>query len=394
MAMNTDWPIVKLESCMSFIDDQYLVDASDMYPNFGIYSFGRGLFHKQPISGTATSAKFLRRVTKGQFIYSRLFAFEGAYGMVTDDFDGHFVSMEYPTFVCDPKLICVEYLSYYFKQPPIWRTVAVGSKGLGGRRQRVQPDQILAHEIPLPPIAEQHRIVSRLDNLVGKVNQARQLRTEADEETASLSVSMSLRAVLTDKEKAASGWRKLRLDECITLVDDQHKVTLDGSYPNLGIYSFGKGLFHKPPIEGTSTSAKTLRRVSTGQFIYSRLFAFEGAYGMVTDEFDGRFVSMEYPTFVCDPKQMRIEFLLSYFKHPSVWREVAIGSKGLGDRRQRVQPNQILAHELWVPPMTVQDKIANMLTKVSKLKPFQSETSTELDALVPSLLDRAFKGEL
>ena len=45
----------------------------------------------------------------------------------------------------------------------------------------------------------------------------------------------------------------------------------------------------------------SLRRVKEGQFIYSRLFAFEGAYGMVTKEFDGAFVSQEYPTFKCDP---------------------------------------------------------------------------------------------
>jgi len=33
-------------------------------------------------------------------------------------------------------------------------------------------------------------------------------------------------------------------------------------------------------------------------------------------------------------------------------------------------------------------------TEVNKLKRLQAETATELDALLPSVLDRAFRGEL
>jgi len=77
------------------------------------------------------------------------------------------------------------------------------------------------------------------------------------------------------------------------VVEDAHSVEADKQYPNLGIYSFGRGLFHKQPIDGALTSATTLYRVRKGQFIYSRLFAFEGAYGAVAEEFDEYFVSGE-----------------------------------------------------------------------------------------------------
>jgi type I restriction enzyme S subunit len=142
------------------------------------------------------------------------------------------------------------------------------------------------------------------------------------------------------------------------------------------------------------TSAKTLRRIKVGQFIYSRLFAFEGAYGMVTPEFNGTFVSQEYPTFDCDPKFIRAEFLAAYFKPQHVWKVVGEGSQGLGDRRQRVQPDKILTHELWLPPTDWQNRIADVTNDVTALKGLQGETVEELDALLPSILDKAFKGEL
>jgi len=246
----------------------------------------------------------------------------------------------------------------------------------------------------LPPISEQRRIVARIEELAAQINEARGLRQQAAKDAEALLSAIAHRADLAAKAKENAGWKRRRLSEVIRLVDDSHKVDPIGSYPNLGIYSFGRGLFHKPAINGLATSAKALRRVKAGQFIYSRLFAFEGAYGMVTKEFDGAFVSQEYPTFECDPQCVRAEFLVAYFRPSHVWKDVARGSKGLGDRRQRVQPEQILAHELWLPPIDWQNRLAKVHAEVDGLKRLQAETAAELDALLPAILDKAFKGEL
>jgi type I restriction enzyme S subunit len=176
-------------------------------------------------------------------------------------------------------------------------------------------------------------------------------------------------------------------------VVDAHQVEPDGIYPNVGIYSYGRGLFPKPPIEGISTSAKTLYRISTSQFIYSRLFAFEGAYGMVPDGFDGCFVSNEYPTFECDSEHICAAFLWAYFRSPRVWAAVAAKSQGLGDRRQRVQPEKLLKHRLRLPPVEWQERIIRLHSHLETMKQYQSESTTELDTLLPTVLDRAFKGE-
>ena len=51
-----------------------------------------------------------------------------------------------------------------------------------------------------------------------------------------------------------------------------------------------------------------------------------------------------------------------------------------------------------VPPLPAQRRIVAELdalqAEVDRLKALQAETAAELDALLPSLLDRAFKGEL
>ncbi len=114
---------------------------------------------------------------------------------------------------------------------------------------------------------------------------------------------------------------------------------------------------------------------------------------MVPEEFDGCFVSNEYPTFECSDR-IKAEFLYSYFKSPSIWTEVAAGSKGLGHRRQRVHPERILAYRLMLPPVEWQQRIREVFACVESLNKIQATTEVELNALIPSILSRAFAGEL
>lgn len=387
------WPMIPLGEIITQDTKATSVHADREYPNFGIYSFGRGLFAKPPISGATTSASTLYQVRAGQFIYSRLFAFEGAYGLVGEEFDGCFISNEYPHFDCDSKRIRSDYLVAYFKWRKAWEQAATLSTGMGDRRRRIQPEQLLKLPIPIPPLTEQRRLVEHFDTLSIKIDEAKRLREDANGSSDRLLIAMAHRDDLPLEQKTAEGWRNVTLDQILSLSLDTVQVSSTACYPNLGIYSFGRGLFEKPPIDGMATSAKTLTRVHSGQFIYSRLFAFEGAYGVVNEHFDGSYVSSEYPTFNSDPAQVIHQFLGVYFQSPRIWREVAHGSKGLGDRRQRVQPEKILGHTLLLPPLSWQQRIAEVQSIHVRGQSERTEVAKELAALMPAVLDQAFNSQ-
>jgi type I restriction enzyme S subunit len=305
------------------------------------------------------------------------------------------VSNEFPCFAIRGERADGRYLWRYFSRASVWtEALGLSAGGTPTSRNRLKEERLLAMEIPLPPVSEQRRIVARVEELAAKIEEARGLRQQAVEHLERLMVSTAHRTDLDAVGKHSQGWAEVSLGEILRQVHDYRSITIDAEYPNFGIYSFGKGLFPKPPIDGASTSAKTLNQVHTDQFIYSRLFAFEGAYGRVPERFDGWFVSNEYPTFECDSARVTSGFLFAYFKAPSVWSKVAAGSKGLGHRRQRVQPEQLLAHRLMLPPMEWQSRIGRLQKEADALKRLQAETAAELDALLPSVLDKAFKGEL
>ena len=85
---------------------------------------------------------------------------------------------------------------------------------------------------------------------------------------------LSDRIILVDNPKdkdfaplGEAGWSEVRLAEVISQVRDLHEVKPDDDYPNIGTFSFGRGVFPKAPISGMATSAKMLNRIKTGQFI-------------------------------------------------------------------------------------------------------------------------------
>ncbi|SRR5713226_2486486 len=166
-------------------------------------------------------------------------------------------------------------------------------------------------------------------------------------------------------------------------------VSVDGAsiYPNFGILSFGRGTFEKPPIDGSSTSAKTLNRVHAGQFIYSRLFAFEGAYSFVPESFDGWFVSNEFPTFDVNPEELDARWLAAYLRSPDRWAELATRSRGLGLRRQRIPSDAVLAYEIWLPPYDEQQKFLALGDRIVTMQAGYRHLMQITDALPQSALN-------
>lgn len=389
--MSGQWRTVRLGEVLRHRKDFITIDDLKTYKRPRVQLHAQGIVQRDEILGAPIKTKTQQVCVKGEFLVAEIDAKVGGFGIVPSSLDGAIVSSHYFLFVVDESKLHTRFLEFFIRTPAFREQVAAqGSTNYAA----IRPTDVLGYEIPLPPLAEQKRLVAQIEELAAQIHEASTLRQQAVEEAESLLVAMAHRSDLDIATKEREGWKRTKLSDIIEEVDDSHVVKTDHSYPNLGMYSFGRGLFHKPPIDGLATSAKSLRRVKEGQFIYSRLFAFEGAYGMVTKEFDGAFVSQEYPTFKCDPHRIRAEFLVAFFKPVHVWKDVAIGSKGLGDRRQRVQPSQILNHELWLPPLTWQDRLAEVRAEVNLLKRLQDETAGELDALLPSILDQAFKGEI
>lgn len=372
-----------LSELMALVSDPFRVDPEQSYPNLGIYSFGRGVFGKTPIDGAKTSASTLYRVRKNQFIYSRLFAFEGAYAIVPEEMDGVFVSNEYPTFdVADDRLL-PRYLLWMFRCPDMWRQVAVGSKGMGDRRQRVHPDQVLRHRVTLPSLDEQRLVVARLDRVASCVEEVRSLRSDVVGGTQAL-----IRALIFGSPEAPHP--KVPFSKVARQRPVDVFVEPDGKYQFAGVFSFGRGMFVGEQRIGSEFSYARLSQVRKGDFVYPKLMAWEGALAVVPDECDGCYVSPEFPVFELDADALDPIVVDAYFRSPSVWPTLSGTSKGTNVRRRRLHPDVLLEHPVPVPPARTQRIIKELLCRYDPFSP--RDRNDDLDALIPAALHEAFSG--
>jgi type I restriction enzyme S subunit len=391
--MTNGWQTVQLGDVLKRVKSELAIDDSVTYKQVTVRLWNKGVILRGEQEGVAIKTKRQFYVKTGQLLMSRIDVRHGAIGLVPKELDGAIVSNDFWVYDFDENQIYPEFLTLYVKTPGFIEDANRTSSGTT-KRIRAEETAFLNINIPLPPLIEQRRIVAHIESLAARVKEAQRLREEADYEINSLLISMAHRSDVTKDKLLEEGWTEVRLGDVIQQMKDRCRVEPNTEYPNLGIYSFARGLFHKQPIDGNLTSAKELYQVHKGQFIYSRLFAFEGACGFITNEYDGCYVSGEYPTFDCDPEIVKPEFLFAYFKSLGIWKEISAGSKGLGDRRQRVQAEKFLEHRLLLPPLEWQSKIVSVMAKVNALQELQSATGEELSALLPSVLDKAFKGEL
>jgi hypothetical protein len=360
------------------------VDPDSTYREIGLRSFGKGVFHKEPVSGASLGTKRVFRIHPGDLLLSNVFAWEGAIAVASEAEAGLIGSHRFMTYVVDPSEASASYLRHFFLSEDGLELIRRASPGSAGRNRTLGIDAFEAIEIALPAVEEQRRVADVLDQLTERAEVLNARASYAEKVVSALPASLAQRPDLSDQQKVTRGWRRIHLADVMAPVKNEVRVEVGATYPNVGILSFGRGLFEKPPIDGSITSAQRLNRIKAGQFIYSRLFAFEGAYASVPSEFDGRYVSNEFPTFDVDNEQVVASFLAAYFRSPETWENLARSSHGLGVRRQRVRPEAVLAFEVWLPPRDTQHVIVDRIASLDQTSTLRDRAVTLVGALCDS----------
>jgi type I restriction enzyme S subunit len=383
--MKNGWPNLPLGEALRQRQCDVAVNAADSYQFAGVYSFGRGVFRGQKKLGNQFVYRRLTRLRSGDFVYPKLMAWEGAFGTVPARCDGCVVSTEFPVFELNPERISPDFLSFYFQIPRVWQEISGGSTGTNVRRRRLHPDDFLRALIPLPPLTEQRRVVARIEELAAQLSEARTLRRQADDEADAL-----LRSILTHDEESTP----TRMRELVKLRSPDVTVRPDETYQFAGVYCFGRGVFKAGRKSGMDFAYSHLTRLRAGEFVYPKLMAWEGALGVVPPDCDSCVVSTEFPVFEVDEDRVLPEVLDTHFRTPSVWPKLAGQSTGTNVRRRRLNPQDFLDYEMPLPSRKTQVTLRKVKAEVDELQRLQAETSAELSALLPSILDRAFSGGL
>lgn len=339
--------------------------AGTDYRTVGVYSYGRGLFERPIVDGFNVSYSTYYRIRGDQFVYSKLFAWEGALTVVDADFDGYFVSQEFPTFDVESNRLLPSYLNLITTWPEFWRRVRAGESGMGGRRKRVHPEKVMAVKIPLPEMRDQERIV-HLMRSVAESSQA-----------AGLAVSRCETAV-SALSRELIDWTTLTepLGELVTIESSLVDPTGDGyqALPHIGIDRIvarqGQLLPLQTAAEDSVTSGKYL--FTDEDVIYSKIRP--ELRKAVFPQIRGVCSADAYP--LRPGKRIVAKFLLEVL----LSEEFAKRSTAKSGRTKMPKVNRTELFAIRVPLPTIDDQ-AHIADLLSSIRDLRNDLTAEFDAL-------------
>lgn len=381
--MNSSWPRYPMKEVAPLVRRPVKVDPAEAYREIGIRSFGRGVFHKPLITGLEIGSKRVFSIQPGDLLFNIVFAWEGAVAVAGEQERGTIGSHRFLTCVPDSARADPRYLAWWFSRDEGRDQLLHASPGGAGRNRTLGIDKLAAIDVRLPPVAEQRRVVGRLDELSVKVAEAGRLRDEAAAQAEALIVSTHL-ALSESKPKPMDSY--IRLDE------DEVRIVPGTSYPQVGIRGFGAGLFAKPPVLGGTTTYRTFNRLYPGALVMSQVKGWEGAVAVVPDELAGSYASPEYRTFRCREDRCLPEYLGMIVPTEFFWGQLKNATRGVGARRERTRPEQFLGLELRMPTIANQQHALKAFRLVREVQRLQTHTNPELEALMPAMLEQAFNG--
>jgi type I restriction enzyme S subunit len=376
------WPTVRLGEVLRHRKEFITIDDVTNYKRPRVQLHVQGIVLRDEVPGALIKTKTQQVCRAGEFLVAEIDAKVGGFGIVPQSLAGSIVSSHYFLFVIDKLKLDRRFLDFFICTPTFREQVAAqGTTNYAA----IRPAHVLGYEIPLPPLAEQRRVVARIEALAAQIHEARTLRHQAAEEAEIL-----LRSILTHDEQA----KPTPMRELVKLRPPDVTVRADETYQFAGVYCFGRGVFKSVRKSGMDFGYPRLTRLRAGEFVYPKLMAWEGALGVVPPDCEGCVVSTEFPVFEVNQKRVLPEVLDTYFRTPSVWPEIAGESTGTNIRRRRLNPQDFLDYEMPLPSMETQVTLRKVRAEVDALKRLQAATAAELDALLPAIFDRAFKGEL
>ena len=385
--MPNTWPLVPLGELLTTVSRPESVDPEKTYRILGAHWYAGGLYIKQVTTGAGIQAKSLSRVKEDDFVYNRLFAWKGSFAVATKENHGCYVSNEFPCFTVIPSRLNAGFLWRYFSRSSAWDEALAGSTGgTPTSRNRLKENKFLAFKIPLPPLDEQRRIVARIEALAAKIEEIRCLRQQQDTDVR--------RTLVGAYQRAIRHVEILPMEEVAPLIRRPIAVCFEDSYPELGIRSFGKGTFHKPPILGAALGTKRIFRIEADDLLFNIVFAWEGAVAVARREDHGWVGSHRFLTCVPRRGVATSNFLRFHFLTDEGIEALGSASPGGAGRNRTLGLDALRQLRVPVPPYDTQVSFDTLQAKVDALKKLQAETAAEVDALLPSVLDKAFKGEL
>ncbi len=395
------WKLARFDQVMQRICDRSIaIDDSETYSCVGVRWYGNGAFVRERLIGLDIARKQQWVVRRGDVVYNKLFAWKGAFALADSDVDGCIVSDKFPLYRIDGNLLCAKYLECFFCTPEIARQAELLSKGAAAiSKLTLNPPHFWELTVPLPSIAEQMRIVRRIEEIKLSLRSVTDLRIRAEAETRSLLAAYidsrlvyiphdaTVEAVLRNKPR--NGWSA----PCVNAED-------------------GKPVLSLGAVTGFEYRSDQFKRTSEPTFEGAHYWLHEGDLLMTrsnTPELVGHAaIYSGHPSPCIYPDlMMRLDvdehladkrFLHRWLMSDTVREFIRQAAKGTSPTMKKISQGVVM--QIPFPRLSLAEQrrlagqIESVRLKIIEAASAQKEVAVTIGAVMPSVLNAAFSGQL
>lgn len=313
--------------------------------------------------------------------------------IIPEELDGQIASTGY--FVFRPKPELTNRFLFYFLLSDRFQERMEGLQK-GASYPAVTDAEVRSQNIPLPPLPEQQRIVSKLDAAFAALGEA-EANVERNRANARELFESYLNGVFEGKE----GWVEVRLGD---LVDIQNGYAFKSiSYTNSGHFLIrisnvqdGRVTLDNPKYVAIDEPRKERFILDEGDILVS-LTGNIGRVGLVKAEHLPAALNQRVARVTIRERKRIQQSFLFFFLRSTFFRE-HLQNAGHGAAQQNVSTSEIAEVRFNMPPFDEQQQVMEALgaiqEKTAELESTYAQKLLELGALKKSILGAAFRGEL
>lgn len=393
--MANGWPVIKLGEVLTERRETPSPESIET-GEVSIVSkigFNAGKIELRNETKTKTGMILIR---PGDLVISGINAVKGAIAIYSETAHKPVAAtIHYGAYIPNKERVDIKFL-WWFLRSATFRDI-VQDHIPGGIKTELKAKRFLAVPVPLPPLTEQRRIVARIETLAARVAQAQSLRREADEETELLLAAQlkNIRHKLLE-----SNYPKKKFGDITQVTSGgtpsrDNPTYWDGDIPWIKTGELVDGDIFEAEEHITEDGMKnSSAKLFPPETILIALYGQGQTRGRTARLMIEATTNQACCAILPTPEILESRF--TQYWQRSLYYEMREKSHG------GAQPNwnggMIKNVEIALPALEEQRRLVAYLdglqARVSALRAAQAETERELSALLPSVLDRAFKGEL
>jgi type I restriction enzyme S subunit len=396
----TAWALVPLDGVL--VQHKEYIDAPEarLYPKLSVKLYGKGVRLDAPADGTDLKMQRHQLAKTGQVILSEIWGKKGAIGFVPPEGDGALCTSHFFLFDVRKDRIDPRWLQAIFTANYLENQLDSEAKGTTGYAA-VRPAHLLKATIPLPPLAEQSRMVEHIEIVSEKLGDAGRLARESNE------ISKSLVPSFTQATFRERDWAMETVEQLIGRANLKNGLSLKSDGLESDIRCLKLSAMRNGRIDCSDSKPIALGEKQATPYLVHRSDVFivrgngskelVGQAGKVEKHLRGTIFPDLFIRVPLNPEHMLPGFFVAWWNSPMMRDKIETVAKTTSGI-WKINQGHIASFPVPVPPIGDQlaalRDIERQASRADELSRLQAASRTELQAVKPSLLNLAFSGQL